>query len=105
MAIVQFVLDPEQAIVTAGHTIERGTTLFSPPVNGQSCRFRTCYPVTLWPIEVTAAQLDTTGAASGWPARRRRGAPARADAAPGGASIADLELDRLRFFICTARAA
>jgi type VI secretion system protein ImpG len=96
-AIVQFVLDPEQSIVTTGHPIERGTMLFSPPVNGQACRFRTCYPVTLWPFEVTAAQLDTTA---------RFGLAARGAAVirleltcTGGASFATLDLERLEFYI------
>lgn len=97
MAIVQFVLDPEQANATTGRTIERGTTLFSPPVNGQACRFRTCYPTTLWPIEVTAAQLDTT-ARFGLAARG--GAVIRLElTCTGAASFASLELERLRFYL------
>jgi type VI secretion system protein ImpG len=97
MAIVQFVLDPEQGKLTTGHLIERGTTLFSPPVNGQACRFRTCYPVTLWPLAVNAAQLDTTA---------RLGLAARAAGVirlelgtAGGASFADLQIERLRFHL------
>ena len=41
-----------------GFTIERGSRLNSRPVDGVPCRFRTTYPVTLWPIEVEAARLD-----------------------------------------------
>ena len=51
MSIVQFVLDPEQGKLTSGHLIPRDTMLYSQPVAGAPCRFRTCYPVTLWPIE------------------------------------------------------
>lgn len=97
MAIAQFVLDPEQGKLTTGHGIERGTTLFSPAVNGQTCRFRTAYPVTLWPVEITAAQLDTTA---------RFGLSVRAAGVVrleltcvGGASFADLPIDRLRLFL------
>jgi type VI secretion system protein ImpG len=62
MSIVQFVLDPDQSL-TSGYPIARGTTLAAPPVSwkkahidGVQCLFRTCYPVTLWPIEVIAVQ-------------------------------------------------
>jgi type VI secretion system protein ImpG len=61
MAIVEFELDPEQGQLTGGHLIDRGAVLFSRAVNGYQCRFRTCYPVTLWPLQVTAAQLETPG--------------------------------------------
>lgn len=59
MSIVQFVLDPEQAKLTGGYTIDRGTILYSRPIQGTPCRFRTCYPVTLWPIEVVSASLES----------------------------------------------
>ncbi|MEW5979689.1 MAG: type VI secretion system baseplate subunit TssF [Acidobacteriota bacterium] len=59
MSIVQFSLDPAQAQLTSGYTIDRGSLLYSRPVQGTPCRFRTCYPVTLWPIEMTAASLES----------------------------------------------
>src|SRR5688572_11193468 len=61
MSIVQFALDPEQGKLSTGYTIERHQTLFSKPSQDTICRFRTCYPVTLWPIEVQAARMDTPG--------------------------------------------
>ena len=45
----------------AGYHIARGTELFSRPIDGTSCRFRTVYPVTLWPLEVTDARLEASG--------------------------------------------
>ena len=97
MAIAQFVLDPEQGKLTQGYRIERGTTLYSQPVSGQACRFRTCYPVTLWPVEVLSAQLDTTA---------RPGVGVRAAAVIrlelrclAGMSFANLALDQLRFYL------
>lgn len=45
----------------AGYLVARGTELLSRPVEGTSCRFRTAYPVTLRPIEVTDARLETPG--------------------------------------------
>jgi type VI secretion system protein ImpG len=57
MSVVQFEPDPEQAQLTAGYLIPRHTEIETEPIQGDPCRFRTCYPVTLWPIEVTAAEL------------------------------------------------
>ncbi|ODT96335.1 MAG: type VI secretion system protein ImpG [Planctomycetes bacterium SCN 63-9] len=57
MAIVQFRLDPEQTGLTSGYLLPRGTELETEPVHGEPCRFRTGYPVTLWPIEVKSAGL------------------------------------------------
>jgi type VI secretion system protein ImpG len=38
-------------------TIASGTPLHSKPVGGVPCAFRTCYPVTLWPVAVNAAEI------------------------------------------------
>src|SRR5262245_15174325 len=58
MAIVQFQLDPEQVQLTTGQTIPRHTELESEPIRDVPCRFRTAYPVTLWPLEVRQAGLS-----------------------------------------------
>jgi type VI secretion system protein ImpG len=97
MAIVQCVVDPEQGKLTSGHQIPRGTVLYSQPVGGMPCRFRTCYPVTLWPLEVTTARFEEPD---------RSGTSPRAMAVlrltlqcRGGTPLAGLELDHLRFFL------
>ncbi|MFN7945849.1 MAG: type VI secretion system baseplate subunit TssF [Blastocatellia bacterium] len=59
MSVVQFSLDPAQGRQTSGFLINQGTVLYSKPVRETRCRFRTCYPVTLWPIEVMAATLES----------------------------------------------
>jgi type VI secretion system protein ImpG len=97
MSIVQFVLDPDQGNLTSGHRISRGARLYSQAVNGSPCRFRTCYPVTLWPLEVAVAQFEA-------PDRVNR-APKAAAALRleirclGGATFSELDLDSLRFFL------
>lgn len=57
MAVAQFSV--EQGNLTSGHLIPRRTNLHSRPIQGTPCRFRTCYPVTLWPVEVAAAALES----------------------------------------------
>jgi len=55
MAIAQFAADPDQGNITSGYVVPRGSTLYSAPVGGTACRFRTAYPVTLWPLEIVSA--------------------------------------------------
>jgi type VI secretion system protein ImpG len=57
MAIVQFDLDPFQADLPDGFRIDRHSRLRTNPIAGQPCLFRTCYPVTLWPVALTSARL------------------------------------------------
>jgi len=54
MAIVQF--DPiRQNISEAGYEVARDTAIFSQPVSGTPCSFRTCMPIQIWPVEVVNA--------------------------------------------------
>ena len=59
MSLVEFHVDPDQGKLTTGVRIPRDTELYSRPVGGVACRFRTCYDTTLWPITVGAAQWTT----------------------------------------------
>lgn len=56
MSVVKF--EPlKQSISPAGYKIDRDTTLYSKPISGTPCRFSTCHPVSLWPVEVVSAGL------------------------------------------------
>jgi type VI secretion system protein ImpG len=56
MSIVRF--DPvKQNIQEGGYRIDKGTTLFSKPVNGTPCRFSTSQAVQIWPVSVTDARI------------------------------------------------
>jgi len=50
MAVVEFELDPSQTELTDGHVVPRGTAIETEPIDGEPCRFRTCYDATLWPL-------------------------------------------------------
>jgi type VI secretion system protein ImpG len=99
VAIVRFDADPGMA--GPAH-LASGLAVEAEPVGGESCQFRTAYPLTLWPVEVEAVRL------SGMPLP----APPNAAAARAvaclriGLRCADpqmtftqLGLDRLRFFL------
>ena len=57
MTTVQLRLDRGQGDLVAGYPVKRGEMIQTEPVDGEACLFRTGYPVTLWPIEVTTAAL------------------------------------------------
>lgn len=62
MAIAQFALDRAQAELTGGYRLPRGANLETEPVrgkgvDGETCRFRTAYDVTLWPIRILNAEF------------------------------------------------
>lgn len=57
MSVVEFQLDPEKGKLTSSLRIERNSPLYSKPINGIPCTFRTCYDTVLWPITVAAAEL------------------------------------------------
>jgi type VI secretion system protein ImpG len=98
--IVQFDIDPDQGRLTEGCPIPRETKLLSNPVDGVRCRFRTCFPVTLWPIKVSLARFETADArelerhATG----TRRVLRMKLEAL-GGLSFADLTVEDLRFYL------
>ncbi len=100
LSLVQFHLDPDQGGLTTGLELPRGTPLFSRPVGGVPCRFRTCYDTTVWPIVIEAVE---------WKAPHQVRPPIRASGVHAilrvelrclsGGSFNDLELDQLRFHI------
>jgi type VI secretion system protein ImpG len=105
MAVARFDADPKQVTITTGHTIARHTRLFAETKEGHTCRFRTCYPVTLWPITVTGASfaeprnwhykfLDSMSDVAGVLRISLR--------VDGGGSLKDLDLRRLRFYLNAA---
>lgn len=60
MTVARFEPDYTQGKLTTGHVLERGTPLLAQTDQGIPCRFRTCYPVTLWPVEVAEVSVEST---------------------------------------------
>lgn len=59
MAIAQFSFGSPNDKISSVQQLERGTRLNSRPVDGTPCRFRTCYPVDLVPVEMLDAALES----------------------------------------------
>lgn len=57
MTVLQFELDAGQGKVTAGYAVPRHTGLHARTEGGESCRFRTAWDTTLWPLAVTQARM------------------------------------------------
>lgn len=103
LSIVQFVADLEQGQLTTGFSIPEQTPLFTREVNGTPCRFRTSYPVTLWPVEIADARFQTAPFGNDLrPPPRSANSPAlvRLDLqTASNTSFAELKLEELRFFL------
>lgn len=58
MAIAEFAADPIQGAGTGKQTIPAESSLVTHTAEGLVCRFRTSYPVDIWPIQVSEAGLE-----------------------------------------------
>ncbi|MGK3989117.1 type VI secretion system baseplate subunit TssF [Sorangium sp. So ce136] len=99
MAIAAFEVSPRDSKLTSGHVIERHTPLFAEARGGQTCRFRTCAPVTLWPIEIESASLGAPEALDLPPGSGGVMAALRIRLRSGGPPLRALGVKRLRFFL------
>ena len=100
MSIAEFTMDPEQVTPESGLKLERGAMLNSRPVQGVPCKFRTCYDVTFWPVEVAEAEWKTPDRLQ--PAIRSSEAVAavRLDLrTTGDAPFSKLTMESLRFYL------
>lgn len=57
-SLTQVRFDPVGHALSGPQVIAKGTQLFSQPVDGVSCIFRTCTDVTLYPLQVSAASVS-----------------------------------------------
>ena len=57
LSIAEFNFSPQKGKLSSTHTIQRETKLFVTNPEGETCRFQTCYDVSLRPIEVKAAEV------------------------------------------------
>jgi type VI secretion system protein ImpG len=100
MSIAEFQPDPEKGKLSGGLAIPRNSVLYSRPIGGIPCSFRTCYDATLWPVAVTSAE---------WKAPNQLRPLVKASDSSGAirielrcapdVSFRELKLDRLRFYL------
>jgi type VI secretion system protein ImpG len=59
MAIAQFSFGSPNDKITNVQRLERNSKLYSRPIDGTPCRFRTCYKTQLFPLELQSAKLES----------------------------------------------
>lgn len=87
MTVMQMTLDPSQGKVTAGLPVPRGTGLQAMAPGGETCRMRTAWDLTLWPLRVASVRLED-------PRTLRLEVQCT-----GEVDVSELELDRLRIHL------
>ncbi len=98
--IAEFHLDPNQAKMSTGLPIPRGAALYSQPVQGVPCKFRTCFETTLWPLELAAVEWRTPDKLEYPVPRTGAAAVLRMELrCTGDATFEELKLDSLRFYL------
>lgn len=100
LAVVQFDLDAGRGPLPHGFVIPRDSRLNTQPIRDTVCQYRTCYPVHLWPIAVTAARLAPPPFPAGLtpPPRAAAALIVRLEAA-GELPLSGLHLDTLRLHL------
>ncbi len=100
MGVVQFDVDAERVTSPDGFAIARHSTLTTPTIGEGPCKYRTGYPVTLWPIVVSSAELLTPPFPPGLQPPPRTSAALRLGLeCQGKLKLSALSLNRLRFFL------
>jgi len=99
MTIARIVADSARGKLTTGYTVPRHTELFAQTSNGLTCRFRTAYPATLWPLQVVEADFVPKARFDFLDANVQTSSVLRLRLESRGATFSDLELTRLRFHL------
>ena len=99
MTVARFDVDPTQGKLTSGHLVPRHTPLFARTESDQLCRFRTCYPVTLWPLEVSYAGFEATDQFDFLDAMPQVAMVLKIRITSPAGGLDQMALDRLRFYL------
>lgn len=100
MSIVEFELDASRGQLPNGFTIDKHSRLQTAPVGGQPCKFRTGYPVTLWPVDLASASLQSPPFPREYNPSRRTAAALRLQfECQSQLRFSDLSLESLRFYL------
>jgi type VI secretion system protein ImpG len=99
LAMARFQIDARRGKFTTGHVIPKKTPLFTYGSRGVACRFRTCYPVTAWPVRVAEAAFEPPAKYDFVGSDSKVASILRIRIEPMIGSLADLEMDSLRFYL------
>jgi type VI secretion system protein ImpG len=96
VSIARITPDPTQGTLTDGYLVPRGTRLFAETAEGATCRFRTSYDTTLWPIALGQPRFTSVDAFPFLTGATAAGVLALPIEATGALPLDALPLDALR---------
>lgn len=99
MSIARMEPDLDQGLPLGGFEVPPQTLLTAETESGETCHFRTCYPVTLWPIKVAEARFEPTDAHPFLDAHPQVATVLRLRLRARPMPFSKLEMKSLRFFI------
>ncbi len=98
MAIAKCVVGPDGG-PAAGELVPKGLPLYAETGEGVPCRFRTAWPLELWPVRIADSRLGSVVDYELPVAEGRHAGAIEIRVEGAGAALATLPLKRLRFFI------
>ena len=99
LAVARFQIDARRGKFTTGHTVPKNTPLFAYGSGDSTCRFRTCYPVTVWPVHVEQVALELPARFDFLSSNPRVAGVLRIRIAASVGTLSELEMDSLRFYL------
>ena len=100
MSLVQFDLDASRGPLPDGFHIARGSRLQTARVGNLACQFRTGYPVTLWPLALTDARVQSPPFPREFEPPRRTAAALRLQfECESELKLSQLSLENLRLYL------
>ncbi|MFL6446765.1 MAG: type VI secretion system baseplate subunit TssF [Bryobacteraceae bacterium] len=99
LATARFRIDARRGKFTTGHTVPKNTTLFAYGSSGAACRFRTCYPVTVWPVYIQEAALEPPARFDFLSSNLRVAGVLRIRIGAIVGELSELTMDSLRFYL------
>jgi len=99
MTVARFEADPTQGVLNSGYTIPKNTPLLARAHQGATLRFRTCYPVALWPVEITEAAYETAERFESMGLSFPAASAIRLRIARRKGTLGEVDLRRLRFYL------
>jgi type VI secretion system protein ImpG len=99
MSVAHFAVDSKQGKLTTGFEIPKHSKLFAQTDDGLNCRFRTCYPVTLWPLEVISAGFESKAQFDFLDTATDVASVLRLRLSDPGGKLEELPIKKLRFYL------
>ncbi len=99
MAIAEFAVDPARHPGTTKQVVPAGASVMTHTSEGLVCRFRTAYPVELWPLHISEAGLESPDRYDCLDHVPQVSGVLRIRVKSFGEPIGSLGLDRLRLFL------